>query len=73
VPDVATLWSIIANGGGALALAIFLIAAFLRGWVVPGFIYEASQKRIERLLESGEQVAAALDRLTDEIRRDRGR
>ncbi len=64
MPDLVAIWQFIQNGGGALALAVFLIVAFMRGWIVPGFIYEAGQKRIERLVDVGEGNAASMDRLS---------
>ena len=73
MPDLAALWALIANGGGALALALFLVAAFLRGWIVPGYIYEASVKDRNRLLDGLNTITTAVDRLTDEIRSDRRR
>lgn len=82
MPDLVAIWQFIQNGGGSLALAIFVVVAFMRGWIVPGFIYDAGQKRIERLIEVGEgnaasmdrlstTVTAAVDRLTDEFRNAR--
>lgn len=67
MPAFADLWTLL-QGGGALALAVFLIFAFMRGWIVPRFIYDAMEKRLERSLGATESTAQSLDRLTDEIR-----
>ena len=66
-PELLAVWDFIANGGGALGLAIFLIFAFMRGWIVPGEIYTSSQKRIERLIDVTEANAASMDRLSDSL------
>lgn len=70
MPTLADLWPIL-SGGGALGIAVFVIFAFIRGWLVPGFIYTATVKRLDKSVEANEANSAALDRLTDEIRDSR--
>jgi hypothetical protein len=51
----------------------FAIVAFYRGWVVPKFIYDASEARSNSLSKSLAEVTEALKDLTTEIRQRAGR
>jgi hypothetical protein len=73
VPTLGDLSSIIVGPGGALALALAIILALGRGWLVPGFIYTELSARHEKALAGLEASTAAIDRLTDEIRTARPR
>lgn len=71
MPALADLWSFLEGNPLGIALLLFLTIGFLRGWVVPGYIYTALVARTEKLLEGIGAVTTAVDRLTDEIRSDR--
>lgn len=62
------LTSVIVGPAGALALALSIILALGRGWLVPGFIYTEQSARLDKALNALETTGGALDRLTDEIR-----
>ena len=62
------LTSVIVGPAGALALALSIILALGRGWLVPGFIYTEQSARLDKALNALETTGSALDRLTDEIR-----
>lgn len=71
MPALTDLWSFIEGNPLGLALCLFLVVAFLRGWIVPGYIYQAAIARSDKLLDGLDAVSTAVDRLTDEIRSDR--
>jgi hypothetical protein len=73
VPTLGDLSSIIVGPGGALALALAIILALGRGWLVPGFIYAEQGIRLDKALAGLEASTASIDRLTDEIRTARPR
>jgi hypothetical protein len=73
VPTLGDLSSIIVGPGGALALALSIILALGRGWLVPGFIYTDQAGRLDKALAGLEASTTAIDRLTDEIRTARPR
>ncbi len=73
--DPSALVSLV-NAGGIVTLSLVAVVAFVKGWIVPGFLYEREVKRSETLNDQVDQntkaATAALDRLTDEVRsRDR--
>jgi hypothetical protein len=73
VPTLSDLSSVIVGPGGALALALLIILALGRGWLVPGFIYTELSLRHDKALAGLEASTASIDRLTDEIRSARPR
>lgn len=68
MPDWAALANFVIGPGGALALAIFVIVALVKGWLVPGFIYDRSESRGDKATAALESTGDALRGLTDEIR-----
>jgi hypothetical protein len=74
VPDSPTSWI---TSGGIVGFLCFTIVAFLRGWIVPGWIHqrlmddkvqeinELKQDRSEMTLFLREQVMPALTRAND--------
>jgi uncharacterized membrane protein YciS (DUF1049 family) len=71
VPAVNELLGIIEGNPLGIALAILGLVGFLRGWIVPGYIYTATNARLDKVLEGLATVTAAVKDLTDEIRSDR--
>lgn len=67
MPDPSTLWSLV-NSGGIVAFAVIGVVAIVRGWVVPGYLYEREVKRNEKLSDQVDLNTKTLDRLTDEVR-----
>jgi len=73
--DPSSLVSLV-NAGGIVTLSLVAVVAFVKGWVVPGYMYDREVKNSEKLNDQVDQntraATAALDRLTDEVRaRDR--
>lgn len=68
MPSAADVASIVVGPAGALALAVTIIVALGKGWLVPGFIYTEQSARLDKALNALETTGSALDRLTDEIR-----
>lgn len=73
--DPSSLVSLV-NAGGIVTLSLVAVVAFVKGWVVPGYMYDREVKNSEKLNDQVDQntraATVALDRLTDEVRaRDR--
>lgn len=85
MPDLSSLLPSLVNAGGVVGFAIFLVIAIIKGWLVPGFLHNREVARSDKAWDQVDQLskafaattaawAAALDRLTDEVRsRDRSR
>lgn len=71
MPNTTELWSFIEGQPLGIALAILVIVGFLRGWIVPGYIYAATVARLDKMLEGIQTLSIAVDRLTDEVRSNR--
>lgn len=58
-------------GGWATVIAIIgaVGLAFIRGWIVPRFVYDREVTRADRLEQQLDRNTAALETLTDEVRR----
>lgn len=70
--DLSTLGSVV-NAGGVVAFAIVVVLLLITGKLVPGYLYDREVARSEKLNDQVDQntkaQTAALDRLTDEVRR----
>ena len=69
--DVGTLSSLVQGGAGALAALAFIVVALIRGWLVPGMIYQdLKQERdywrsvADRALTAAEKVVPVLTRVS---------
>ena len=62
----------IVNAGGIVGFCLLAVFAFVKGWIVPGYMYDREVKRSETLADQVDQntraATSALDRLTDEVR-----
>lgn len=70
--EVTALIDFVANNGLGVGIALFLVVAVIRGWLVPGFIYRDTVQRLDASLAANASNAAATDRLTNAVlgRRD---
>jgi Na+/H+ antiporter NhaA len=53
---------------GTLVLALLIIWAFLRGWIVPGFLYQALARERDRLFEIAVPIVKVMDRAATTLR-----
>lgn len=62
--DPSQLKALVDAGGWTLFVAVcaFLGIGFVRGWLVPGWMYRRSEERLDR-------IEAALVKLTEAVRR----
>jgi hypothetical protein len=75
--DIVVVVSALANAGGwavVIAIGFFLGVAFVRRWLVPGWMFEREAKARDDAAATIAAFSKSLDALTDEVRwRGRGR
>lgn len=84
MPDLASIITAI-QAGGLVTFSLVAVFGFVKGWWVPGYLYDREVARSEKLNDQVDQntrafaeatsaYSSSLDRLTDEVRsRDRVR
>ncbi len=55
------IWSALLGPLGTLVLALLVIGAFLRGWIVPGYLYRSVAKERDRLFEIAVPMAHGIE------------
>jgi hypothetical protein len=72
--DPSKLWEMV-DKGGTIALALTIIVAFLRGWIVPRWAYIELKERCTQLTILADRATELADRQSlakEEISRQRG-
>lgn len=66
--DFTKAWEII-DKGGTIALSVFIVFSFVRGWIVPRWAYDKLEKDHQRMseiafrsLELGERAASVAEK-----------
>lgn len=62
--EAQSIWSLV-DKGGTLALAIVFLVAFIRGWIVPRWAYDALKDNCTVMTQLAERNADLGHRLTD--------
>ena len=63
VQEVHSIWSLV-DKGGTLALSLLFIVAFVRGWVVPRWSYDALKDHCKDILALAERNAELATRVS---------
>ena len=63
---IAELWAII-DKGGLVALSFLVVIAFVRGWVVPRWVYNDLMDRTGKALEVAEKSTQLAEKQADAV------
>lgn len=69
--DLGNIWEVV-DKGGTVALALLIIVAFLRGWIVPRWAYLELKERCSQLSILADRATELAERQTlagEELRR----
>lgn len=67
------LWSTLLGPLGTLALALLIIWSFLKGWIVPGWVYREVSRERDRLFSIAVPATRALEQGAEAMKQQSSR